>query len=224
VDGVIVVATVSVVAVAGRPGVWYAWLLLAAGAAVSVTANAIQAALAEDVAAPRPMAAAVASVPPVVLLAITHLTVVLTKTPPKPPAPASPGPSWEAPAADGTEPPVPAPPAWAGPPTAASTPPSRPPASPSAVRAGSQKPSVADPAPPGPAWEGARAVGRAGLGEGSRTWLVERARELRAEGLSYRAVGRRLGKDATTIARWLRDDHLEDRPSEGDGDGPTNGD
>jgi hypothetical protein len=79
VDGIIVVATVAVVAMAGRAGAWYPWLLLAGGAVVSVTANAIQAAIAPDVAVPTAMAAAVAAVPPVVLLAITHLTVVLTR-------------------------------------------------------------------------------------------------------------------------------------------------
>jgi hypothetical protein len=78
VDGVIVVATVAAVAMAGRRGAWYPWLLLVCGAVVSVTANAIQAWLA-DVEVPHPMAAAVASIPPVVLLAITHLTVVLSR-------------------------------------------------------------------------------------------------------------------------------------------------
>jgi hypothetical protein len=78
VDGIIVVATCAVVALAGKPNAWYPWLLLAAGAAVSVTANAVQAAI-EPTEVPPVMAAAVAAVPPVVLLAITHLTVVLTR-------------------------------------------------------------------------------------------------------------------------------------------------
>src|SRR5690606_38233250 len=49
VDGIIVVATVAVVAPASqhRP-TWYPWTLLAAGAVVSVTANAIHAILAAD--------------------------------------------------------------------------------------------------------------------------------------------------------------------------------
>lgn len=80
VDGIIVVATVAVVALAGqqRPA-WYPWTLLAAGALVSVTANAIHAVIAADTDVPSVLAASVAAVPPLVLLAITHLTVILTK-------------------------------------------------------------------------------------------------------------------------------------------------
>ena len=43
VDGIIVVSTVAVVALAGQRSAWYPWTLLAAGAVVSVTANAIHA-------------------------------------------------------------------------------------------------------------------------------------------------------------------------------------
>ncbi len=80
VDGVIVEATISVVAlrnarVAARR---FAWLLLAAGAAVSVAAN-ITHAIVADTAVPSAIAAVVASVPPLVLLAMTHLTVELTR-------------------------------------------------------------------------------------------------------------------------------------------------
>ena len=75
VDGIIVVGTVSVVALAGGRESWYPWMLLIAGAAVSVAANAIHAVA--DV--PPVLAASVAAVPPLVLLAITHLTVVLTQ-------------------------------------------------------------------------------------------------------------------------------------------------
>ncbi|WP_454138059.1 DUF2637 domain-containing protein [Microbacterium paulum] len=80
VDGIIVVATVAVVALAGqrRPS-WYPWTLLAAGAVVSVTANAIHAVIAADSDVPSVLAASVAAVPPLVLLAITHLTVILTR-------------------------------------------------------------------------------------------------------------------------------------------------
>ena len=92
VDGIIVVATVAVVALSpsARPrATWYPWLLLASGAAVSVAANALHAVIAADASVPAVVAAAVASVPPVVLLAITHLTVHLTRnvdtrTPPGP--------------------------------------------------------------------------------------------------------------------------------------------
>ena len=79
VDGIIVVATVSVVALAGQRAAWYPWLLLMAGAAVSVTANAIHAVVAADADVSAALAGSVAAIPPLVLLAITHLTVVLTR-------------------------------------------------------------------------------------------------------------------------------------------------
>ncbi len=80
VDGNIVVATVAVVALAGqRRPTWYPWTLLAAGAVVSVTANAIHAIIAADMDVPSLLAASVAAIPPLVLLAITHLTVILTR-------------------------------------------------------------------------------------------------------------------------------------------------
>ena len=71
VDGIIVVATVAVVALAGQRSAWYPWALLIGGALVSVTANAIHAVVAADADVPRMLAASVAAVPPVVLLAIT---------------------------------------------------------------------------------------------------------------------------------------------------------
>jgi len=80
VDGIIVVATVAVVALARQRSAWYPWALLVGGALVSVTANAIHAVVAADADVPRMLAASVAAVPPVVLLAITHLTVILTRT------------------------------------------------------------------------------------------------------------------------------------------------
>ncbi|QAY61930.1 DUF2637 domain-containing protein [Microbacterium protaetiae] len=80
VDGIIVVATVAVVALAGQRSAWYPWALLVGGALVSVTANAIHAVVSADADVPRMLAASVAAVPPVVLLAITHLTVILTRT------------------------------------------------------------------------------------------------------------------------------------------------
>ncbi|MFB7891198.1 DUF2637 domain-containing protein [Microbacterium sp. NPDC056044] len=79
VDGIIVVGTVSVVALAGDRDAWYPWMLLIAGAAASVAANAIHAIVAADSDVPPVLAASVAAVPPLVLLAITHLTVVLTQ-------------------------------------------------------------------------------------------------------------------------------------------------
>ena len=79
VDGIIVVGTVAVVALAGQRGAWYPWMLLMIGAAVSVAANSIHAVVAADADVPPVLAASVAAVPPLVLLAITHLTVVLTQ-------------------------------------------------------------------------------------------------------------------------------------------------
>lgn len=79
VDGIIVVATVAVVALAGQRSAWYPWTLLVGGATVSVIANALHAIVAADADVPGALAAAVAAVPPVVLLAITHLTVILTR-------------------------------------------------------------------------------------------------------------------------------------------------
>ena len=80
VDGIIVVATVAVVALADQKAAWYPWALLIGGATVSVTANALHAIVAADADVPAVLAAAIAAVPPVVLLAITHLTVILTRT------------------------------------------------------------------------------------------------------------------------------------------------
>ncbi|WP_449281543.1 DUF2637 domain-containing protein [Leucobacter sp.] len=79
VDGIIVVATVAVVALSGSRVAWYPWLLLICGAGLSVTANSIHAIFAADADVPPVLAASVAAVPPLVLLAITHLTVILTR-------------------------------------------------------------------------------------------------------------------------------------------------
>lgn len=80
VDGLIVVATVAAVALDRRAGAWYPWTLLIGGALVSVAANAIHALVTADTDMPLLLAAAVASVPPLVLLASTHLTVVLIRS------------------------------------------------------------------------------------------------------------------------------------------------
>jgi hypothetical protein len=79
VDGIILVATSSVVALApcGPRATWYPWTLLIAGAIVSVSANAAHATVA-DTDLPGPWAAAISAVPPLVVLAMTHLTVELT--------------------------------------------------------------------------------------------------------------------------------------------------
>ena len=81
VDGVILEATVSVVALRDSAATArrFAWGLLAAGAGVSVAANVTHAIVASDTRVPALVAAVVASVPPLVLLAMTHLTVELTR-------------------------------------------------------------------------------------------------------------------------------------------------
>jgi hypothetical protein len=81
VDGLIVVATVSVVVLRthGRAATRYPWVLLFAGAGVSVTGNAVHAVVARDASVSAVIAASVSAVPPLVLLAITHLTVQLTR-------------------------------------------------------------------------------------------------------------------------------------------------
>lgn len=74
VDGLILVATVAVVAGAGR----YAWLLLLVGALVSVAGNVLHAGL-PDGPLPIWLRATVAAVPPVALVAVAHLAVVLRR-------------------------------------------------------------------------------------------------------------------------------------------------
>lgn len=80
IDGMIVESTLAVVALSqrgSRRAVWYAWFLLAVGAVVSVGSNGAHAVISGHGWA----GAAAASVPPVVLLATTHLTVLLMAAP-----------------------------------------------------------------------------------------------------------------------------------------------
>lgn len=84
IDGLIVAATVAIVALAGhdRKTLAYPWALLVLGAVVSTGANAVHAVLAvegSNGSVPVVVSAIVAAMPPVVLLAITHLTVVLVQ-------------------------------------------------------------------------------------------------------------------------------------------------
>jgi hypothetical protein len=92
IDGLIVAATVAIVALAGhdRKTLAYPWALLFLGAIVSTGANAIHAVLAVEGShgnVPVAVSAVVAAMPPVVLLAITHLTVILVQK--SAPAPAT---------------------------------------------------------------------------------------------------------------------------------------
>lgn len=84
IDGLIVAATVAIVALAGhdKRTLAYPWALLFLGAIVSTGANAIHAVLAVEGShgnVPVAVSAIVAAMPPVVLLAITHLTVILVQ-------------------------------------------------------------------------------------------------------------------------------------------------
>lgn len=82
VDGLIVASTVSIVALAGheRRVLAYPWFLLFFGAAVSTAANAVHAILATGSSGVPPVVSAlIASMPPVVLLAVTHLSVILVQ-------------------------------------------------------------------------------------------------------------------------------------------------
>ncbi|MHC6176594.1 DUF2637 domain-containing protein [Glutamicibacter sp. X7] len=80
IDGMIVAATVAIVALNGFPrkAMVYPWTLLFFGAIVSTAANSTHAILTVDTienGVPALVSALVAAMPPIVLLAITHLTV-----------------------------------------------------------------------------------------------------------------------------------------------------
>lgn len=92
IDGLIVAATVAIVALAGhdRRTLAYPWFLLFLGATVSTAANSIHAILTVgqlNTGVPPVVSAIVAAMPPVVLLAITHLTVILVQKAAPAPAP-----------------------------------------------------------------------------------------------------------------------------------------
>lgn len=89
VDGLIVVSTVSVMALSpfGRRATWFAWLLLFGGAAVSVLGNGAHAIWYGEAGVPASMRVTIAAVPPLVLLAVTHLTTELARrSHPRPPS------------------------------------------------------------------------------------------------------------------------------------------
>lgn len=92
VDGLIVAATVAIVALAGhdRRTLAYPWSLLFLGAVVSTAANSVHAIISVDQnhgGVPPVVSAIVAAMPPLVLLAITHLTVILVQKAAPAPAP-----------------------------------------------------------------------------------------------------------------------------------------
>lgn len=209
VDGLIVVATVAVVALDGHRAAWYPWVLLIAGALMSVSANAAHALVAAYASVPGLLAAIVAAVPPLVLLASTHLTTVLTRSTRTPvPTPITPTPESgsalevsetagaQAQAAPLLLPELPERPrsatgiAVATPPAPAAkvlgeqTEPDR--SDVPVLEAVAETPS-AEPDPPTLAGAGRR----------------ERAAVLRGRGWSNKAIARELGVHASTVGRWF---------------------
>ena len=201
VDGIIVVATVAVVALAGQRSAWYPWALLTGGAAVSVTANAIHAVVAADADVPGVLAAAVAAVPPVVLLAITHLTVILTRP--------QPAPDTLMPSDDAVSPDTSAPiEEWAsapGPGTVSSA----------EVEEIAALPAPKDESEPSPTSSTAQASADrdsepttdSGV---ERTDRRARAAQRRGQGWSNKKIARDLGVHPSTVGRWFTSAHLTD--------------
>jgi len=199
VDGVIVVATISVVALSahGAQATRYPWLLLAGGAAVSVSANVTHALVVADAAVPPLLAALVASVPPVVLLAITHLTVELTRyhrtnpneTGTAPESTSRPDHALEAPSPVGT--------------TQKVTPTTR-----AALEAMTERPAIRQ-LNRSPARTPRKRDETSSSGE-ERTAQV---RKLRQDGLSNRRIASQLGVHPSTVGRWLAEaEHQEGAP------------
>jgi hypothetical protein len=194
VDGVIVVATVAVVALRGRRGSGYAWVLLVCGAVVSVTANAVHASMPEGAALSPGLAAGVCSVPPVVLLAITHLTVVLARHDGNDDqGPRTGGAFTDAGGGGVLRSPVAARPPVGGEPEVGVEPSQ---AADGVVLGGvpvpSERPVVVGPH-------------RSEPGRESRTWQKERVLLLRADGWPVRRIAGEVGVHSTTVSRWLKE-------------------
>lgn len=191
VDGVILEATISVVALrnSARAARRFAWLLLAAGAGVSVAANITHAVVAADTRVPALIAALVASVPPLVLLAMTHLTVELTRN--STPATAVPNPESDVEFG-----------------TIVSHTESRPPVAISATAVQQTLSAVAK--DPAPSLSSASVAGRASA---SREAARAQALTMSAEGVSKRQIATELGVHPTTVGRWV---NAPDRRQDGD--------
>lgn len=194
VDGVILEATISVVALrdSARTARRFAWLLLGTGAGVSVAANITHAVVAADTRVPALIAALVASVPPLVLLAMTHLTVELTRnTTPTPTVRDSPPPVLVAEETTTV--------------TAVDTPHR------SAQDAVLEPPETMAVARPKTITAGRPVPARGGSGQ--RGDARARAIALEAEGMSKRQIAAQLGVHPTTVGRWV---NAPDRQQDGD--------
>lgn len=183
VDGLIVVATVAVVALDGRRAAWYPWALLIGGAGVSVTANAAHAILAADLAVPAMLAAVVAAIPPLVLLAATHLTVVLTRKADDEPLPTAPEEASAPAAVENAETPE-----------EAETAPG--------LIDGSETQTPPAPFPPEPA-AAVEIEAPPDASEGAGSGRRVRAEELRTLGWSNKRIAREVGVHPSTVGRWF---------------------
>lgn len=182
VDGVILQATISVVALrdAARSARRFAWMLLVAGTGVSVAANITHAVLTADERVPALVAALVASVPPLVLVAMTHLTVELIRNA---------APRHD----DGAAPDLP---------SVLVTAHRVPEPTPPALEAGTD--------PDGPAQQDeddhedtAGQLEAAGPVPAGRQERIREAARLAAQDVPNREIARRFGVHPTTVARWL---------------------
>lgn len=166
-----------------------------------MTANSLHAVVAADADVPGVLAAAVAAVPPIVLLAITHLTVLLTRTHHRPapaaessPEPADAGSTWPPPAGEprdsiGKENPWPLP---------APDHEARPGGEASAVEPGEAvRPVVSA--------EAVELTERADSSVGPEAAVDRRelAASLRDQGWSNKAIAQHVGVHASTVGRWL---------------------
>lgn len=186
VDGVIVIATMSVVALSrhGVKATRYPWLLLTGAALVSVSANITHALVAADDDVPGLLAALVASVPPLVLLAATHLTVELGRHQNSP----LPRLSATITALDRAE----------------NTPSTPPPPRLRTLTAGDDTTSRDEPAvEPDEQLTGTDAR-REQLAAGASGGHRDQAARLHDEGWSNRQIATRLGVHPSTVGRWLK--------------------
>ncbi|KAB1641399.1 DUF2637 domain-containing protein [Gulosibacter chungangensis] len=225
VDGMIVVATVAIVALArhGPRATVYPWALLISGAAVSVTANCMHALVATDSDLPPILAASVAAVPPLVLLAATHLTVQLGRrltTAPSPithdhPVPPTGAGALSIESTSKVEPPVNASVAVSADARGART--DHPVSAAAAMTPSASDPGADPPVATAPATDhespetttSARVAPadatRPGGGSGSdaRDQAVEQAIRWSREGISNRTIASRLGVHPSTVGRWF---------------------